>query len=141
MSEAEFTDALVPEFDDKIIELGGEDAVMAYFAEPVMGAGGVIVPPEGYNQRMWGICKKYDILYLSDEVVTGFGRVGHMLASEPMFGLEPDIITCAKGLTSGYVPLGVTLIGHLYREGELLSVAQRLLEPTGFHEQRPPLFS
>lgn len=109
VSEAEFTDNLVKEFEDKIIELGGEDAVMAYFAEPVMGAGGVIVAPDGYNKRMWDVCKKYDILYLSDEVVTGFGRLGHWFASKDEFDIQPDILVCAKGLTSGYLPLGATI--------------------------------
>ena len=67
LSEAEFVDSLVAEFEDKIAELGGADRVMAYFAEPVMGAGGVIVAPEGYNRRMWEVCRKHDILYVSDE--------------------------------------------------------------------------
>ena len=109
MSEPEFVDTLVREFEDKIIELGGAEKVMAYFAEPVMGAGGVIVPPEGYNKRMWESCRKYDILYVSDEVVTAFGRLGHWFASEAEFDIQPDIITCAKGLTSGYLPLGAAI--------------------------------
>ncbi len=109
MSESEFVDKLVNEFEHKIIELGGADAVAAYFAEPVMGAGGVIVPPADYNKRMWETCKKYDILYVSDEVVTAFGRLGHWFASESVFGIQPDIICSAKGLTSGYQPLGATL--------------------------------
>ena len=105
----EFCDQLAEELEAKILELGPEN-VAAFFAEPIMGAGGVLVPPPGYHRRTQEVCRRYEVLYVSDEVVTGFGRVGHMLASEPMFGLEPDIITCAKGLTSGYVPLGVTLI-------------------------------
>ncbi len=112
MSEAEFVDSLVQEFEDKIIELGGSEKVAAYFAEPIMGAGGVIVPPEGYNKRMWEICKKYDILYVSDEVVTAFGRLGHWFASESIFNIQPDIVICAKGLTSGYQPLGATLFSE-----------------------------
>ncbi len=109
MSEAEFVDVLVKEFEDKIIELGGEDKVAAYFAEPIMGAGGVIVPPEGYNRRMWEICQKYDILYVSDEVVTAFGRLGHWFVSKEEFDVQPDVIVCAKGLTSGYQPLGAAI--------------------------------
>ena len=109
MSEADYLEVLLKEFEDKIIALGGEDAVAAYFAEPVMGAGGVIVPPEGYNRRMWEICQKYDILYVSDEVVTAFGRLGHWFASKDVFDVQPDIITSAKGLTSGYQPLGATI--------------------------------
>jgi adenosylmethionine-8-amino-7-oxononanoate aminotransferase len=108
-SEEEFTDALVAEFEAKIIELGGADAVMAFFAEPIMGAGGVIVPPAGYHQRMHAVCQQYDILYVSDEVVTAFGRLGHWFASKDVFGIQPDIIISAKGLTSGYLPLGATI--------------------------------
>lgn len=74
------------------------------------GAGGVIVPPEGYHKRMKAVCEKYDMFYISDEVVTGFGRLGHMFASEDVFGIVPDIITGAKGVTSGYQPLGITLV-------------------------------
>ena len=79
MSEAEFTDGLIAEFENKIIALGGTDAVMAYFAEPVMGAGGVVVPPADYNRRMWEVCRKYDVLYVSDEVVTGFRTPGPLV--------------------------------------------------------------
>nr|WP_317615290.1 aminotransferase class III-fold pyridoxal phosphate-dependent enzyme [Halomonas elongata] len=100
-----FCDAKVQELEDKILELG-PDNVAAFFAEPIMGAGGVIVPPEGYHRKTLAVCRKYDVLYVSDEVVTAFGRLGHMFASEDEFGIVPDIITCAKGLTSGYLPLG-----------------------------------
>jgi len=108
MSEAEFLDFLVDELENKILEVGS-DKVAAFFAEPIMGAGGVIVPPEGYHRRTWEVCKKYDVLYVSDEVVTSFGRVGHWFASEELFGIQPDIITTAKGLTSAYIPLGAML--------------------------------
>jgi len=108
MSEAEFCDFLVTEIEQKFLELGPEN-VAAFFAEPVLGAGGVIVPPRGYNERTFELCRKYDVLYVADEVVTAFGRTGHWFASKGMFGIEPDIITCAKGLTSGYLPLGATL--------------------------------
>jgi adenosylmethionine-8-amino-7-oxononanoate aminotransferase len=107
-SEAEFLDFLVNELEEKIIEVGPEK-VGAFFAEPIMGAGGVIVPPEGYHQRTWDVCKKHDVLYVSDEVVTAFGRVGHWFASKDVFGIEPDIITSAKGLSSGYLPIGATI--------------------------------
>jgi len=108
MTEADFCDGLLKEFEDKILELGPHN-VAAFFAEPIMGAGGVVVPPEGYHRRTWEICKKYDILYVSDEVVTGFGRLGHMFASKNVFDIQPDIITSAKGLSSGYVPLAATI--------------------------------
>ena len=104
----EFCDELVKEFEDKIIELGSEN-VAAFIAEPVMASGGCIVPPEGYLKRIWQICKKYNVLYISDEVVTGFGRMGHFFSSEEVFDIVPDIITCAKGITSGYMPLGAVL--------------------------------
>jgi len=61
----------------------------------VLGAGGVIVPPEGYNRRSRELCRRYDILYVADEVVTGFGRLGHMFASQDVFGIEPDLLVCA----------------------------------------------
>jgi len=104
-----FCDEKVQELEDKILELG-PDNVAAFFAEPIMGAGGVIVPPEGYHKRTLDVCHKYGVLYVSDEVVTAFGRLGHMFASEDEFGIVPDMITCAKGLTSGYLPLGATII-------------------------------
>ena len=108
MTEAEFCDVLLKEFEDKILELGPHN-VAAFFAEPILGAGGVVVPPKGYHHRTWEICKKYDVLYVSDEVVTGFGRLGHMFASKNVFDIQPDIITSAKGLSSGYVPLAATI--------------------------------
>jgi adenosylmethionine-8-amino-7-oxononanoate aminotransferase len=109
MSLEAFCDAKVADLENKILELG-PDNVACFIAEPLLASGGVIVPPPGYQKRTWEICRKYDVLYISDEVVTGFGRLGHIFASEPMFGIQPDIITCAKGLTSGYVPLGAMLV-------------------------------
>lgn len=109
-TEQQFADDLVAEFDAKVTELGGASQVAAFFAEPIMGAGGVVPPPADYLQRVWARCKELDILYVSDEVVTGFGRLGEWFASESVFGIQPDIITSAKGLTSGYLPLGATII-------------------------------
>ena len=111
----EFCDLLVGELEAKILELGPEN-VAAFFAEPIMGAGGVVVPPPGYHRRTLELCRRYDVLYVSDEVVTGFGRLGQMLASGPLFDLEPDVITCAKGLTSGYAPLGAALFSDAIYE-------------------------
>lgn len=108
MDEAEFCDFLVAELEAKIEELGA-DNVGAFFAEPIQGAGGVNVPPAGWHRRMWEVCRAHDVLYVSDEVVTGFGRLGHWFTSEEMFGIEPDIIVCAKGITSGYQPLSATI--------------------------------
>lgn len=108
LSEGEYLGSLLNELERTILDIGPEK-VAAFFAEPIMGAGGVIVPPPGYHRGTWEICKKYDVLYVSDEVVTAFGRLGHWFASEDVFGIRPDIITVAKGLTSGYLPLGATL--------------------------------
>lgn len=105
ISEQDFCDFLVAELENKILELGPEN-VMCFIAEPVLGSGGVIVPPLDYNRRCWEVVKKYDIVYIADEVVTAFGRLGHWFASQEVFGVVPDIITFAKGVTSGYVPLG-----------------------------------
>ena len=88
----------------------GPDNVAAFIAEPILASGGVIIPPKGYHKKTLEICRKYGVLYISDEVVTGFGRLGHWFSSEKEFGVIPDIITCAKGLTSGYMPMGATII-------------------------------
>jgi len=104
-SEAEFCDALVAEFEAKIAEIGA-DKVGGFFAEPIQASGGVVVPPENYLRRMGEVCRKHDILFIADEVVTAFGRLGHWFASWDEFGVQPDIICCAKGLSSGYQPIG-----------------------------------
>jgi len=108
MAPAAFCDWLVAEFEAKLAEVGPEN-VGGFFAEPIQASGGVIVPPEGYLARMAAICRKHDILFVADEVVTAFGRIGHWFASWDEFGVQPDIITCAKGLTSGYIPLGAVI--------------------------------
>ena len=109
MSMDEFRDAKVADLEAKILELGPE-RVAAFIAEPILASGGVVVPPPGYHRACLEVCRRYDVLYISDEVVTGFGRLGHFFASEPVFDIVPDMITCAKGLTSGYAPLGAVLI-------------------------------
>lgn len=108
MSLEDFRDEKVNDLEQTIVELG-PDNVAAFIAEPLLASGGVIVPPVGYHQRCLEVCRRYDVLYISDEVVTGFGRLGHWFASEAVFGIVPDIITCAKGLTSGYVPMGAAI--------------------------------
>jgi len=108
LSEDGFCDQLIDELEAKMLEIG-PDKIAAFFAEPIMGSGGVIVPPADYNRRTLDLCRKYDVLYVADEVVTAFGRVGHWFASSGEFGIVPDIVTCAKGITSGYLPLGATL--------------------------------
>ena len=109
MSVEAFCDEKVADLENAILELGPEN-VAAFIAEPIMGAGGVVVPPPGYHRRTREVCDKYEVLYISDEVVTGFGRLGHFFASEPVFDFVPDIITCAKGVSSGYLPLSATIL-------------------------------
>ncbi len=93
----------------RILEIGA-DRVAAFIGEPVQGAGGVIVPPETYWPEIQRICDKYGVLLVSDEVICGFGRTGHWFGCE-RFGFRPDLMTFAKGVTSGYVPLGGVMVG------------------------------
>lgn len=109
MSMEEFCDEKVADLENKILELGA-DKVAAFIAEPILASGGVIVTPDGYFKRCHEVCKKHDVLFIADEVVTAFGRLGHFFASEDVFGVVPDMITTAKGLTSGYVPMGALFI-------------------------------
>ncbi|WP_342642256.1 aminotransferase [Rhodoligotrophos ferricapiens] len=108
MDEQAFCDVLVQEFEAKIAEIGA-DRIAAFIAEPILGSGGVIVPPADYNRRMAELCRRHGILFIADEVVTAFGRVGHMFASHDVFGIEPDMIVTAKGITSGYFPLAAVI--------------------------------
>ena len=96
----------------------GPETVAAFIAEPVQGAGGVIVPPDDYFERVRAICTTYDVLLIADEVITGFGRTGRRFGLE-RYGVEPDIIQFAKGITSGYIPLGG--IGVSDRIGEAIN--------------------
>lgn len=121
-------DEKVEDLEKAILEIG-PDKVGAFIAEPILASGGVIIPPPGYHVGCLEVCRKYDVLYISDEVVTGFGRLGHWFASKDVFGIEPDLITCAKGLTSGYLPLGACLI------------ADRVLEPITGSGQENVMFS
>lgn len=109
MTEEEFCDHLIDEMKTTIEGVGAEN-IACFIAEPVMGAGGVILPPEGYHQRAEAVMRAYDIKTISDEVVTAFCRLGPFFASEEVFQIRPDIITSAKGLTSGYQPMSATLI-------------------------------
>lgn len=95
--------------EEKILEIGA-DKIAAFIGEPVQGAGGVIIPPPGYWQEIERICNKYDVLLVSDEVITGFGRLGKWFGCE-YFGIKPDLMTFAKGVTSGYIPLGGVAVG------------------------------
>ncbi len=111
MTMDSFLEEKISELESSIQNLGAERTA-AFIAEPVLASGGVIIPPKGYHQRCLEICHKYDVLYISDEVVTAFGRLGYWFASKEVFGIQPDIITCAKGLTSGYVPMGAFIVSE-----------------------------
>ena len=93
----------------RIIEKHGADKIAAFITEPLAGSTGVLIPPKGYLERIRGICTEHDILLIFDEVITGFGRLGTPFAAD-YFGVEPDMITCAKGLTSGTVPMGAVMV-------------------------------
>jgi adenosylmethionine-8-amino-7-oxononanoate aminotransferase len=100
---------------EEAILFEGADTVCAVFLEPVQNAGGCIVPPPGYFQRVREICDRHDVLLVSDEVICAFGRLGEYFGSQ-RYDYQPDIITCAKGLTSGYVPLGAMLVSDRLAE-------------------------
>jgi L-2,4-diaminobutyrate transaminase len=108
MSEQQFSQHLAAELES-LIEREGADTIAAFFAEPVMGAGGLIAPPEGYFEAIVPILRRHDILLVLDEVVSGFGRLGTYWGSQK-FKLEPDLITAAKGVTSGYFPMSVCFV-------------------------------
>ena len=109
MSLEDWAAAKAQDLDDAIRHMGPE-RVAAFIAEPILASGGVVIPAPGYYQRCREVCRRHDVLFIADEVVTAFGRLGHWFASQEVFGVEPDLITCAKGLTSGYLPLGACLI-------------------------------
>jgi len=100
--------------DAKIAEIGGMERVAAFYAEPIQGSGGVLVPPHGWMKAMRDRCREYGILFVADEVITGFGRTGPLFACSED-DIVPDFMTVAKGLTSGYVPMGAVLMSdHVY---------------------------
>jgi 4-aminobutyrate--pyruvate transaminase len=101
---------------EKLILAEGPETICAMFAEPVMGAGGVIVPPAGYFPKIQKVLRKYGILLVADEVICGFGRTGNMWGTQT-YGLEPDILTCAKALSSAYVPISAVLVSEQVWQG------------------------
>ena len=109
-NEATFSDRLAKELETLILEEGPE-TIAAFIAEPVMGAGGVIIPPESYFPKIQKILKKHDILMVADEVICGFGRTGNMWGSET-FNIKPDIITTAKALSSAYLPISAVILSE-----------------------------
>ncbi len=96
----------------------GPETVAAFIAEPVQGAGGIIVPPDDYFPRVREICAKHDVIFIADEVITGFGRTGRWFALE-RWGVQPDILSFAKGITSGYLPLGGIMVSEAIRQAML----------------------
>jgi putrescine aminotransferase len=109
MSPAEFGVYAARQLADKIKEIGPEN-IAAFIGEPLQGAGGVIIPPETYWPEVNRICRENDILLIADEVICGFGRTGKMFGSQK-FGITPDFMTMAKGITSGYIPLSAVMVG------------------------------
>jgi len=107
---AEFVNKLVSDLE-KLIVAEGPETIGAFIAEPIMAGGGVLIPPLGYFEKIQEILTKYEILFIADEVVTGFGRTGEMFGTQA-FNLKPDLITLAKGITSGYVPLSACLVSE-----------------------------
>lgn len=107
-TEEDFATRMAGELEAMILR-EGPDTVAAFIGEPVMGAGGVIVPPRTYWQKIQAVCRKYDILVIADEVITGFGRLGQRFGSQ-VFDIEPDIMVLSKQITSSYQPLGAVLL-------------------------------
>ena len=109
MSPADFTAHCVARLEE-LIAAEGADTIAAFIGEPVLGTGGIVPPPPGYWPAIKQVLDRHDILLILDEVVTGFGRLGSMFGADH-YGVQPDIITCAKGLTSAYAPLSASIIG------------------------------
>jgi 4-aminobutyrate--pyruvate transaminase len=109
-SEEAFVDRLIGELED-VIDREGPETVAAFVTEPVIGAGGVIVPPAGYFAKLQALLKRHDILLVCDEVITGFARTGQMFGATTM-GLTPDLLVCAKGLSSAYIPISAVLVNE-----------------------------
>jgi L-2,4-diaminobutyrate transaminase len=107
-SEEQFTDRLVGEIKN-LIHREGANTIAAFIAEPIMGTGGVFLPPTGYFEKVQAVLKENDILFIADEVITGFGRTGAWFATG-LYNLEPDIVTLAKGITSAYFPVSASVI-------------------------------
>ncbi|WP_299810728.1 aspartate aminotransferase family protein [uncultured Roseibium sp.] len=105
---------------EQTIDEIGEDKIAAFIAEPIQGAGGVIIPPDSYWPEIRRILKERDILFVSDEVICGFGRMGEWFGSD-YYGMEPDLMPIAKGLTSGYLPMGGVLVSDRVAEGLMLA--------------------
>jgi 4-aminobutyrate--pyruvate transaminase len=116
-SETEFSTRMA-EALEVLIEAEGPDTIAAFFAEPVMGAGGAILPPRGYFEKVQEVLRKYDILFVADEVICGFARTGEMWGSQT-FGIRPDMLTSAKALSAAMLPISAVLINDRVHEAML----------------------
>jgi 4-aminobutyrate--pyruvate transaminase len=114
-SEEQFADRLAAELEQRILSEGAE-TIAAFIGEPLMGAGGVIVPPRTYWQKIQAVCRRYDILVIADEVICGFGRTGQMFGSQT-FAIQPDVMVLSKQLSSSYQPIAAILINDELYQG------------------------
>jgi 4-aminobutyrate--pyruvate transaminase len=108
------TDRLIARLQE-VIEAEKPDTIAAFIGEPILGAGGIVIPPADYYHRLQNVLARHDILFIADEVITGFGRTGSMFATQE-FDLEPDMITLAKGLSSAYVPISAVMVSKRVTE-------------------------
>ena len=129
-TEAEFSERRAAELEALIIH-EDPDTIGAFIGEPVLGTGGLIPPPAGYWQAIQTVLRKYDILLIADEVITGFGRTGRMLGSE-LYDIQPDLITIAKGLTSAYAPLSGVIVGERVYQAMEAGSAEAGVFPHGY---------
>jgi L-2,4-diaminobutyrate transaminase len=127
MSEEQFSQHCADQLDALIVAEGPE-TVAAFIGEPILGTGGIVPPPAGYWQKIQAVLKKHDVMLVADEVVTGFGRLGSMFGSDH-YGIEPDLITIAKGLTSAYAPLSGVIVSE--KLWEVLVMGSDRLGPIG----------
>ena len=129
-TEEDFSNRLVTDLEDRILRERPE-TVAAFIAEPVMGVGGVIIPPKNYFKKIQKVLSRYGILFIADEVICGFGRTGNMFGSQT-FNLTPDIMTAAKGLSSAYFPISAVLTSKKVNEGLTMFSKQNGLFSHGF---------
>lgn len=129
-SESEFSQRLAAQLES-LVQMHGPETIAAMIAEPVMGVGGVIVPPESYFETIQSVLKKYEILLIADEVVCGFGRTGNMFGSTT-FNMQPDLLSVAKGLSSAYFPMSAVLVAEPIYEALVAETAEKGVFSHGF---------
>src|SRR5690606_13803495 len=135
-SEEEFASRLAGQLDE-LIQREGPETVAAFIGEPVMGAGGVIVPPATYWDKIQKVCRKHDVLIIADEVINGFGRTGKMFGSE-LYNIQPDMLVMSKQLTSSYLPLSALLISQEIYDGLAANSAKHRTFGHGVTASRHP---